>query len=107
MKKHFSLVLMVAVLVASGLTMVKTASAEELKVVGVITKIDLAPDGKSAVVTLKDNKSGADVVETVADDLTLDKFKDHRIVSGDEIRSKYEQKDGKNFSKLFKKTAGC
>lgn len=106
MKKHLSAIL-VAVMLVSGLTIVKTASAEELKAIGTISKIELAPDGKSATVTLKDNKTGNDIVESIVDDLTLDKFKDHRIVSGDEIRTKYEQKDGKNVSRLFKKTAGC
>jgi hypothetical protein len=47
------------------------------------------------------------VAVIVNDDLTLDKFKDHRIVVGDEIRLKYEVKDGKNVSKYFRKTAGC
>ena len=43
----------------------------------------------------------------VTDELTIDKMKDKRIVEGDEIRCKYEKEDGKNTSKLFKKTAGC
>ena len=48
----------------------------------------------------------ADGTLTITDDLTLDKFKDKRIVEGDEIRARWE-KDGKNTSKSFKKTAGC
>ncbi|MDD5762532.1 MAG: hypothetical protein PHP88_08515 [bacterium] len=84
------------------------ASAEEIKLVGVITKIDIAgPDATTATATLKDNKTGEPVTVVVNDDLTLDKFKDHRIVVGDEIRLKYEVKDGKNVSKYFRKTAGC
>lgn len=106
MKKLFPVVVFV-VLAVSGLTSAKTASAEEMKVVGSITRIEMAPDGKSAVVTLKDNKSGENVVEIVSDELTLDKFKDKRIVDGDEIRCKYEKQDGRNLSKVFKKTAGC
>ena len=43
----------------------------------------------------------------INDDLTLDKFKDKRIVEGDEIRAKYDNAGGKNESKSFKKTAGC
>lgn len=83
------------------------AMAEEVKVVAVITTIDLAADGASAVVTLTDNKTGNPVEVLVKDELTLDKFKDHRIVPGDEIRLKYEVEDGKNLSKYFRKTAGC
>lgn len=84
-----------------------TAALAEEKMVGSITKIELAADGKSAQVTLKDNKSGKDVTVLVSDELTLDKIKDKRIVNGDEIRLKYEAKDGKNVSKYFRKTAGC
>ncbi|MGE5190641.1 MAG: hypothetical protein ACM3NF_11350 [Gemmatimonadota bacterium] len=84
------------------------ARADEVKMVGVITKIDIAgPDAKTATVDLKDNETGKIVTVVVNDDLTLDKFKDHRIVVGDEIRLKYEVQDGKNISKYFRKTAGC
>ena len=107
MKKLFPVVLVSAVLAISGLVSAKTACAEEIKMVGSITKIEMAPDGKSASVTLKDVKTGEDVVELISDDLTLDKLKDKRIVDGDEIRCKYEKQDGRNISKIFKKTAGC
>ena len=51
--------------------------------VGVITSIDMAgKDATTATVTLKDNETGKNVVITVNDELTLDKFKDHRIVAG-------------------------
>jgi hypothetical protein len=83
------------------------AVADDVKMVGVITKIKLAADGKSAVAILKDNKSGDSVTININDDLTLDKFKDKRIVEGDEIRAKYDNAGGKNESKSFKKTAGC
>ncbi|HOY01624.1 hypothetical protein [Zoogloea sp.] len=82
-------------------------AADDVKMVGVITKIKMASDGKSAVATLKDNKSGDSVTININDDLTLDKFKDKRIVEGDEIRAKYDNAGGKNESKSFKKTAGC
>lgn len=81
------------------------AYAEEVKMVGTITKIEMK--GASAVATLKDTKSGDTVEITINDELTLDKFKDHRIVEGDEIRCKYETESGANVSKLFRKTAGC
>ena len=99
------MVMVVALVVVS---FTRVASADEIKMVGVITKIDIAcKDAKTATVILKDNKSGESVTITVNDELTLDKFKDHRIVEGDEIRCKYEVKDGKNVSTYFRKTAGC
>ncbi|AJE03670.1 hypothetical protein [Geobacter pickeringii] len=107
MKKAVSLIMVAALLTLGIVSFSGVASAEEVKMVGVIQKIDLAAGGKTATVTLKDNKSGKSVAITVTDDLTLDKFKDHRIVEGDEIRCKYETDGGKNHSKLFRKTAGC
>lgn len=107
MKKYLSLVVMVAVLAVSVFSLASKASAEDVKVVGVMTKVVIAADGKSATATLKDNKTGKDVVVVVTDDLTLDKFKDKRIVEGDEIRCKFDKEGDKNVSKIFKKTAGC
>lgn len=84
------------------------AKAGEIKMVGVITKIDMAgPDAKTAAVTLRDNKTQELVTVIVNDELTLDKLKDHRIVEGDEIRCRYEVRDGRNVSRYFRKTAGC
>ncbi|HXE97027.1 MAG TPA: hypothetical protein VN642_11510 [Dongiaceae bacterium] len=107
MNKVFSIGMVMAFMLFSSLAVVGTASAEELKMTGTITKIELAADGKSATATLKDSKSESTVTITITDELTLDKFKDKRIVEGDEIRTKYESEGGKNFSKMFKKTAGC
>jgi hypothetical protein len=107
MKKIFSLFLAMALILFSSLAVVKTASAEELKMTGTISKIELAADGKSAIAVLKDSKTEAPVTITITDELTLDKFKDKRIVEGDEIRTKYEKSGEKNISKMFKKTAGC
>ena len=100
--------LMLSLVVAvSAASFSAPVAADDVKMVGVITKIKMAPDGKSAVATLKDNKSGDSVTININDDLTLDKFKDKRIVEGDEIRAKYDNAGGKNESKSFKKTAGC
>ena len=108
MKIKFSTLIVTAVLGLSGAAFTANAFAEEGKLVGPITKITMAADGKSATAVLKDTKAGTPVTITITitDDLTLDKFKDKRIVEGDEIRARYE-KDGKNTSKSFKKTAGC
>ncbi len=83
------------------------ARADDMTIVGPVTKIELAPDGKSATAVLKDNNTGESHTLTITDDLTLDKFKDKRIVEGDEIRAKVEAADGAKKSKTFKKTAGC
>lgn len=108
MKNALALVAVLALLAVSLIGFSGTAQAEEIKMVGVITKIEIAgKDAKTATATLKDNKTENLVVITVNDDLTLDKFKDHRIQEGDEIRCKYEVIDGKNVSKFFRKTAGC
>ena len=107
MKKIFSIVILLAVLVVSSLSWVPSASAEEAKMVGEILKITMAGDGKSAIAILKDTKSGESVPIEIKDELTLDKFKDKRIVEGDEIRCKFDKQDGKNNSKTFVKTAGC
>ncbi len=107
--KRVAAAMVFIVLVAFGvISFSSAASADEIKMVGVITKIDIAgKDAKTATVILKDNKTEQPVTIIVNDDLTLDKFKDHRIVEGDEIRCKYEIKDGKNVSTYFRKTAGC
>ncbi len=108
MKKIVSVLGITVIVALAIVTFSSIASADEIKMVGVITKIDIAgKDAKTATVTLKDNKTEQLVTIIINDDLTLDKFKDHRIVEGDEIRCKYEVKDGKNVSTYFRKTAGC
>jgi hypothetical protein len=107
MKKIFSIFIAMALVIFSSLAVVRTASAEEIKMTGTISKIELSADGKSAIAVIKDSKSEKSVTITVTDDLTLDKFKDKRIVEGDEIRTKFEKDGDKNTSKMFKKTAGC
>ena len=91
---------------AAGMALASAALADPVTIVGPVTKIELAKDGKSAEATLKDNKGGALVLISITDDLTLDKFKDKRIQVGDEIRTRFEKGD-KNVAKSFKKTAGC
>lgn len=108
MKRVFAVLLVVAQFVVGVVALSGVASAAENKLVGVITHIDIGgKDAKTATVTLKDTKSDQSVDIVIEDDLTLDKLKDHRIVDGDEIRCKYEVKDGKNVSTYFRKTAGC
>ena len=85
----------------------QSVAAQDVTVVGPVTRIELAADGVSAVATLKDGKSGDEVKVQITDDLTLDKFKDKRIVEGDEIRARFQKQGAQNASKSFKKTAGC
>ena len=107
MKKTLSIFMVMALVIFSSLAVVGTASAEEVKMTGTISKIELSADGKSAVTVIKDSKSEKSATITVTDELTLDKFRDKRIVEGDEIRTKFEKDGDKNTSKMFKKTAGC
>lgn len=107
MKKLLTIMLLAGVVAVGLFAFSNPASAEELKMVGVITRIELAADGQSATAVLKDVKSGESVTIQITDELTLDKFKDKRIVVDDEIRCRYDNESGKNLSKSFKKTAGC
>lgn len=107
MRKIASVVILFTMLTMSTFVFVPTASADDVKMVGAISKIEQTADGKTATAILKDNKTGEAVTIIVTDELTLDKFNDKRIVVGDEIRCKFEKVDGKNNSKMFKKTAGC
>ena len=108
MKRMVSIILLVAIVAVGLASFSGVACADEIKMVGVITMIDCPnKDSKSATVVLKDNKTENLITIVVNDEMTLDKFKDHRIAEGDEIRCKYETKAGKNFSTYFKKTAGC
>ncbi|HBA71552.1 MAG: hypothetical protein A2X82_10865 [Geobacteraceae bacterium GWC2_55_20] len=107
MKKISSVIIVFAIMLAASLTVISTASAETIKITGVISKIEIAADQKSAIAVIKDNKSGESISITIADELTLDKLKDKRILEGDEIRTKFEKEGDKNTSKMFKKTAGC
>lgn len=97
-----------AIVALAALCAAPAAFAGEGKFVGVVSKIDIAgPDAKTAVATVKDNKTGEEIAVTVNDDETLDKFKDHRISPGDEVRVKYTEEGGKKVSTYFRKTAGC
>ena len=107
MKNNLTMFAVCAALLLFAFVIASPAHAEDVKMVGTISKIVMAPDGKSATAVLKDSKTGEEVTILVSDELTLDKFKDKRIVEGDEIRCKFEREGGKNSSKIFKKTAGC
>lgn len=105
MRKSITQLFVSIALAAAALTVSPIASAEDIKMVGTITKLKVAADGKSAEATLKDVKSGSSVTINISDEETLDKFKDKRIQEGDEIRAKYDNSGNK--SKSFKRTSGC
>lgn len=95
-----------AIAVAFVLATPSVARAET-KVTGVVTKIDVAKDGKSAVATLKDGDTAALVPITIVDTVTLQKFERSVIQVGDEVKCKYDRKGKKNVASSFKKAAGC
>lgn len=105
MRKNLTQLLTAVAFASAALTLSPIVYAEDVKMVGTVTKIQMAGDGKSAQATLKDVKSGNLVIINITDDETLDKFKDKRIQDGDEIRTKFDSSGNK--SKSFKKTAGC
>jgi hypothetical protein len=107
MRTKLSTLFAAALFAMSAFAVTDPALAQQVTVVGPVVQINMAKDGKSAVAVLKDAKTGDAVSLTITDDLTLDKFKDKRITIGDEIRARFEKKDGKNDSKYFRKTAGC
>ncbi|MBK8650130.1 MAG: hypothetical protein IPN23_00180 [Elusimicrobia bacterium] len=103
MKRFKTLGILLAGLLA--LAAAKPLHAADPKMIGIVTKINVAEDGKSAVATLKSKGKLVDV--DIADKLTLDKFASKKIQAGDEIRCVYQEKDGRKKSVSFKKTAGC
>jgi len=93
--------------VAAVAALLATTALAEGKVLGTVTKIEMAgKDAKSATATLQD-EAGKAVVLTVEDKVTLDKLADKRIKVGDEVKAKYESKGGKNTATYFKKPGGC
>ncbi|MBK6879883.1 MAG: hypothetical protein IPH01_03730 [Elusimicrobia bacterium] len=103
MKRFKTLGILLAGLLA--LAAAKPLHAADPKMIGIVTKVVVAEDGKSAVATLK--SKGKLVEVDIADKLTLDKFASKKIQAGDEIRCVYQEKDGRKKSVSFKKTAGC
>jgi hypothetical protein len=82
-------------------------AASQTTVIGVLKRIEMAPDGKSAKVLIKNNKGGAMVTVEVTDALTLDRFQKHLIQEGVEVRCRYVVENGENLSKFLEPTAGC
>ncbi len=100
MKKLVSVVAVAAILAVASLSFAATMMR------GPISKIVKNSDG-TYTVTVQDSASGKNVVLQISDSLTVNKLNDHRIVNGDDVKVKYEQKGGKNISEKFLKSAGC
>jgi uncharacterized protein (UPF0333 family) len=99
MKKLVSITAAVTILAVASL-----ASAASIK--SPVTKITPNADGSYTTV-VKDDATKKDYVVEVADDLTKDKLSGKKIVVDDEVRVKFDEKDGKNISAKFLKAAGC
>jgi hypothetical protein len=107
MQSKLSAIIFSAVLAVSTLAFAGNAAAQgEARLLGPVSAITIAPDGKSATAVVTDGKTKEAVTILITDDLTIDKLKTKVINNGDEIRARY-MKDGKNTSKSFKKAAGC
>jgi hypothetical protein len=52
-------------------------------------------------------EDGKNITIAVEDEETLNKLKDGRISTDDDVKVKYVVKDGKNVATYFKKAAGC
>ena len=103
--RHFKLILAIATL-ALFLGSAGTSLAVE-KMIGVVDSIEMAADGNSASVILINNADDEEFTVIIKDELTLEKFKDNRIVPDDEVRVKYEAEGDDNVAVYFRKTAGC
>jgi hypothetical protein len=82
-------------------------ATDEARVVGAVAEIELAADGKSASIQVRDAKSGDLVKLRITDEETLDKLKDKRVQEGNEVRVRFERNNGENLSKHFRRTSGC
>lgn len=79
---------------------------EDQKLIAVITRISIAPDEKSARTTVKSTRGNKEVVLHVTNELVIDKFKSRKLDVGDEVRAKYEVRDGQNYCTYLRKAAG-
>ena len=82
------------------------AAAEEKKIVGPITKVQMdAPKAGNATLTVKDGKSGTEYKMVVSDTSTLEKIKAKKMDVDHEVRAKFDTGSGE--VKSIKRTAGC
>lgn len=84
-----------------------SAWAADVKMIAKVTDVQLAADGKSAVVKLSNVKDGSAVTVKVNDAATLEKLAAKTISTGDQVRLSYDPAGGTNLSKTLKKAEGC
>lgn len=99
MKKLVSVIAAVAMLSIASFSF-----AASMK--GPISKISKNPDGTYAV-TVQDSISGKAVELQVSDELTVGKLDSKKMVVDDDVKVKFDEKDGKNLSTKMLKSAGC
>ncbi|MDI6727428.1 MAG: hypothetical protein QMD44_00710 [Thermodesulfovibrionales bacterium] len=102
MKTSRAIILTVLAIFCLALLTGIAMAEEKVSIKGKVKSINV--DAKTAVVATEDGK---DVTITVEDEETLNKFKDGRISTDDDVKVKYVIKDGKNVATYFKKAAGC
>lgn len=95
------------VLAAAGCLGPAASWAADVKMIAKVTDIQLAADGKSAVVKLSSLKDGSAVTVKVNDTATLEKLAAGGIHAGDQVRLSYDPAGGANMSKTLKKAEGC
>ena len=96
-----------ATLALAAFALTPAASAADVRMIAQVAAVELAPDGKSALVTVKNVKGGGEVKLTVKDAPTLDKLAAKSIAPGDQVRLSYDDGGGANLVKTFKKAEGC
>ncbi|HTG01556.1 MAG TPA: hypothetical protein VK654_13330 [Nitrospirota bacterium] len=101
MKKTAAVLFIVAVFCLAALC--GTAGAEE-KVIGTVKSIDLATN---TVVVKSYTGQDVPIVISPDDTATIKKLVEKRIRVDDDIKVKYEVRDGKNVATYFKKPVGC
>lgn len=96
-----------AALALAAFALAPAASAADVKMIAQVSAVKMAADGKSALVTVKNTKGGAEVTLTVKDPATLDKLAAKSIAPGDQVRLSYDDSGGANLAKTLKKAEGC
>lgn len=81
--------------------------AADVKMLGRVSAITVAPDGKSATVMVTNVKGGAEVSLKVSDAATLEKLSAKSIAVGDQVRLSDDDAVASNPVKMLKKAEGC
>ncbi len=99
MKKLASIIAAVAMLSVASF-----AFAGNIK--GPMTKVTKNADGSFTII-VKDTKTSKDYTIEVKDDDTKGKLDSKKVAVDDEVKVKFDEKDGKNINSKFLKAAGC